>query len=91
VHAGGKRDSYYFANRESVPAEAETPAPGNLAQKNTHPALCLAGATPGVFTKSGKVFGISGKRGRSRTEDTEFEEAEEIARRTRRGTEDTEV
>jgi hypothetical protein len=69
---------YYFANQGSVSAEGETPAPGNLARKNTHAALCLAGDTPGVFTKSGKVFGISGKPRHedngsegSRTEDTE--------------------
>ena len=57
---------------DSASAEAETPAPGNLARKNTHADLCLAGDTPGVFTNSGKGFGIFGKKTeRSRTEDTE--------------------
>jgi hypothetical protein len=46
-HVGGKRVWYYFANRESASAEAETAAPGNLARKSTHAALCLAGDTPG--------------------------------------------
>src|ERR1700759_839940 len=49
--------------------------PQNLARKNGHAGLCLAGETSGVFIKAGKGFRIFGKP---------CEGTENLARRTPR-------